>query len=272
MTPRSIRRAAERKALKKARKAERPSFEIEIPETAIENTPIAESALEAASHDNYRLKALSEARLRANRANALRSTGPVSELGKAKVSLNATKTALTGRTVLLPSDDTAVYELHLQRFTRDWQPIGDREGELVQILADAQWRLNRIPSLEMAIYALARVEFAGKFQDYEPATAAALIEAQAFITYHRQLNNLSIQEARLRRQFEKDSAELLKLQKERADRESQEPPHVSAPAAGVQSAPSFTFDNGFEFPSADLTALEDHLGLDSELPHLPKAA
>jgi len=43
----------------------------------------------------------------------------------------------------------------------------------------------------------------------------AMIEAQVFLTYRRDLNNLSIQEARLRRQHEKDQTELKRLIAER---------------------------------------------------------
>ncbi|MBV9938821.1 MAG: hypothetical protein JO150_09975 [Acidobacteriaceae bacterium] len=43
---------------------------------------------------------VSERRLAANRANAQWSTGPQTPEGKAKSSLNAVKTGLTGRTVL----------------------------------------------------------------------------------------------------------------------------------------------------------------------------
>ncbi|MGA8598820.1 MAG: hypothetical protein WB676_29225 [Bryobacteraceae bacterium] len=49
------------------------------------------------------------AQIAANQANAQLSTGPTSETGKAKSSLNAVKTGLTGRTVLLPGDDAAIY-------------------------------------------------------------------------------------------------------------------------------------------------------------------
>jgi hypothetical protein len=49
---------------------------------------------------------ISEAQLAANnRANAQLSTGPRTEAGKRIASLKAVKTALAGRTVLLPTDD-----------------------------------------------------------------------------------------------------------------------------------------------------------------------
>ena len=103
------------------------------------------------------------AQIAANQANALLSTGPTSAAGKAKSSLNAVKTGLTGRTVLLPSEDAALYEQHVTRFMQQYEPVGDEEQTLVQSLADTQWRLLRIPSLEAGIYALGRLEFAELF-------------------------------------------------------------------------------------------------------------
>jgi hypothetical protein len=88
----------------------------------------------------------SERRLAANRANAQLSTGPTTPAGKAKSSLNAVKTGLTGRTVLLPSEDAEAYAAHLARYQEEFQPVGVRETQLVQNLADTQWRLDRIPT------------------------------------------------------------------------------------------------------------------------------
>ena len=48
----------------------------------------------------------------ANQANAQKSTGPTSAEGKQRSSLNALKTGLTGRTVLMPGEDTEAYRLH----------------------------------------------------------------------------------------------------------------------------------------------------------------
>jgi hypothetical protein len=93
--------------------------------------------------------------------------------------------------------------------------VGDEESKLVQSLADTEWRLLRIPSLEMGIYAVGRLEFAGLFPEEDEAVRKHLIEAQVFLAYQRQLNNLSIQENRLRRQREKDTATLGELQEKR---------------------------------------------------------
>ena len=155
--------------------------------------------------------------LQANRANAQLSTGPTSSEGKAKISHNALKTGLTGRTVLLPSDDVAAYQSHVERIFQQHAPEGDDEKRLTQSLADTLWRLDRIPALEAGIYALGRRALAAEFADESDETVRkALIEAQVFLTYRRDLNNLSIQETRLKRQQEKDEGELKRLVAERA--------------------------------------------------------
>jgi hypothetical protein len=154
--------------------------------------------------------------LSANRANAQKSTGPTSSDGKAKVSHNALKTGLTGRTVLLPSDDVAAYQAHTERVFLQYSPEAGEESRLAQSIADTLWRLERIPALEAGIYAIGRRELASQFADEQDETVRkAMIEAQVFLTYRRDLNNLSIQEARLRRQHEKDQTELKRLIAER---------------------------------------------------------
>jgi hypothetical protein len=78
-----------------------------------------------------------------------------------------------------------------------------------------EWRLLRVPSLEAGIYALGRLEFAELFPQEGEAVRNQLIEAKIFLTYQRQLNNLSIQENRLLRRREKDTAALRELQEKR---------------------------------------------------------
>lgn len=157
----------------------------------------------------------SPAKIAANQRNAQLSTGPTSETGKSKSSLNAVKTGLTGHTVLLPGDDAAAYEAHVSQFLKRYEPSGDDESNLVHSLANTEWRLMRIFPLEMGIYAVGRVEFAELFLNEEPAVRTQLLEAKIFLTYQRQLNNLSIQEGRLRRQRDKDTAALRELEEQR---------------------------------------------------------
>ena len=152
------------------------------------------------------------AQIAANQSNAQLSTGPTSETGKAASSRNALKTGLTGRTVLLPTEDAALYEAHLNHFLQRFEPAGDDERHLVQSLADTDWRLARIPQLELGIYAVGRVELAHLFPNEDLALRQQMIEAKILMTYRRDLSNLSTQETRLRRHREKDLAALKELQ------------------------------------------------------------
>jgi hypothetical protein len=199
----------------------------------------------------------SDSQIKANQANAQKSTGPTSEAGKARSSHNAVKTGLTGHTVLLPSDDVAAYERHIARFFNDYDPADDGERTLVQWIADTEWRLLRIASLESGIYAIGRRALAAEFADEaDPSVRAALIEAQIFLTYRRDLSNLALQEARLSRQRDARMAELKELQngrKERFRRDMREAAdhYESAEKLGVPYDPERF---GFEFTIEDVEA------------------
>jgi hypothetical protein len=194
------------------------------------------------------------AQIAANQANAKLSTGPTSEAGRAKSSLNAVRTALTGRTVLLAEDDADRYEQHLNQYKKAYQPLGEREFELVQSLADTTWRLDRIPGLEEAIYFKGSIEFAAEVSDLDPRARAAMLRMQTYLAYERQLRNLNLQEMRLHRLREKLIAEIKQLQK---DREQKEKDDLSIAAKLYVAAkhdhkPFTPSDYGFEFSTADL--------------------
>lgn len=44
----------------------------------------------------------------------------------------------------MPAEDLAAYQSHLKSFTDEYNPKGAAEAMLVQALADASWRLNRV--------------------------------------------------------------------------------------------------------------------------------
>ncbi len=246
MTPRSIRRAAERKQQKLLKKQNRA--------VAIAPQPDAQSTSEFIQTRERSEELISPAQLAANRANAQLSTGPTTSEGKAKSSLNAVKTGLTGRTVLLPSDDAAAYQEQVYEFQQEYRPVGLRESTLVQSIADTFWRLDRIRSLEMAIYAQGRTQFAADFEHEDPAARPRLIDLHTFLTYEKQIHNLQIQEARLLRYYSKAAAELRQLQTERKTREINELEAASTlyTAAKRDNRPFDLSENGFDFSAADI--------------------
>jgi len=192
---------------------------------------------------------VSEAQLAANRANAQLSTGPATPAGKAKSSQNALKHGLTGQTVLLPSEDAAEYQRELDNYLDLYEPANDEELRLVQSQNDCAWRISRIQRLETAILLKGHLELADKYEDHTRWQRTQLIAAEAYLKYERQLRNLNIQEARLRRVMEKDRAELLRLQALRK-REEQAAPPKPRPAA---AAPATQPENGFEFSTPPVT-------------------
>jgi hypothetical protein len=197
---------------------------------------------------------ISPARLAANRTNAQLSTGPTSESGRAKSSKNALKTALTGRTVLLPHDDADRYERHLNQYQKAYSPIGERELELVQSLADTTWRLDRIPGIEEALYFKGSNEFAAQVAELDPRSRAAMLRMQTYLAYERQFRNLHIQEMRLHRLREKLIAEIQQLQKEREQKEKDDLAIAAKLyiAAKHDRKPFDPREFGFDFSTADV--------------------
>jgi hypothetical protein len=142
----------------------------------------------------------------ANRANAQHSTGPRTEEGKQKSSLNALRHGLTGQIVIMPTDDLQAYRRHLDSFNKEYYPEGATEEHLVQSLADTSWRLNRVAALESNVLSL------GVTSDDPLKNAMAIAEALASQT--KALANLSMHTQRLSRQFERTVNQLRALQQE----------------------------------------------------------
>ncbi|HEV2690114.1 MAG TPA: hypothetical protein VGV35_16265, partial [Bryobacteraceae bacterium] len=142
-----------------------------------------------------------------NRANAQHSTGPSTPEGKQRSAMNALKHGLTARAILLPSEDPAAYQRHVQEFFDGCQPKGPIEKALVQSLADTAWRLNRLVTLEADLYSL-------------PAPAAD--DVRTLETQTRALTSLSMHGHRLDRHFREIRRDLRELQKERRELEARQ--------------------------------------------------
>ena len=193
----------------------------------------------------------SESQINANRANAQHSTGPSSPEGKLKSSHNAVRTGLTGRTILLPSDDLGAYENFVEILKRKYQPTEAYEKHLVQNIVDTEWRLLRIPALESGYYALGRHELAAECA-HEPneQVRAAMLEALIDRTYKKDLRNLALQERRLRAQLAKFVEELTQIQEEREAVQFQRRNRVMNPVTrtlGFKRPDNMVEQFGFEF-------------------------
>ena len=92
----------------------------------------------------------SPARLTANRANALRSTGPKTEEGKARSRANAYKHGLTGAGVVLPTEDAEQVAGRFAGLMEEMAPTTLMGGILVKRAAMLSVRLDRCYEQEAA--------------------------------------------------------------------------------------------------------------------------
>lgn len=95
-----------------------------------------------------------DAQIRANRENALKSTGPKSEAGKARSRLNALKHGRRSKAVaapVLPQEDAAELGRRIQDWIESYQAVGAVETDLVTRAAKASWALDRAERHETAL-------------------------------------------------------------------------------------------------------------------------
>jgi hypothetical protein len=96
----------------------------------------------------------SEKQIKANRRNALVSTGPRTIEGKLRSRFNALSHGMTAATVVLPTEDAAEYEQLQAEMRGVYQPANAAEQQLVDMLTAYYWRLQRAIGVETAIFAL----------------------------------------------------------------------------------------------------------------------
>ena len=143
--------------------------------------------------------ALNVIQIEANRRNAQQSTGPRSEIGKQKSSLNALRHGLTARVVVLPTEDLAAYQRFSAEFLTDLAPGTFAERQCAQTIIDTQWRLNRIRGLEDGMLALGHYGPEGEIDPGHSEIHAALTAAAAWRNHSQAFVNLSMHEQRLHR-------------------------------------------------------------------------
>src|SRR5450631_557072 len=124
----------------------------------------------------------SPAQYAANRLNALKSSGPTSPQGRARSSMNALRHGLTARVVVLPSEDMAAYKAFSVEIVDSLDAQTPVERQFAQTVADNQWRINRIRSIEDGMLGMARRD---RLQD------SLLAEKAAFnLTRHTDLTSI----------------------------------------------------------------------------------
>ncbi len=92
---------------------------------------------------------ISDIQRQANRANALKSTGPRTAEGKARVAANALKHGLVSELRILPGlEDAGQWQYHLEQTLQDMAPEGHLECLLAERIALLLWRMRRAAKYE----------------------------------------------------------------------------------------------------------------------------
>jgi hypothetical protein len=90
--------------------------------------------------------------IEANRGNARKSTGPMTEEGKQHSRCNAVRHGLTAETVIGTLEDADDYKAFEAAITADYDAQSAVERELVLRLASLLWRLRRATTLETGLF------------------------------------------------------------------------------------------------------------------------
>jgi len=90
--------------------------------------------------------------IEANRRNACKSTGPITEEGKKRSRCNAVRHGLTAETVIGALEDAEDYDAFQAAIIADYDAQSAVERELVLRLSSVLWRLRRATTMETGLF------------------------------------------------------------------------------------------------------------------------
>jgi hypothetical protein len=173
----------------------------------------------------------SDARLRANRRNAQKSTGPKTPEGKTRSALNATRHGILSQVIHLPEEEMNSYNEFTERYVNSFAPVGAVETELANACADLQFRLHRLAAAEHNLFAIGHDQHGERWNTGHPESHAALTMAETLRRSGDPLALLTLYEARLNRRFLQTLKQLRDIQADRRQREQTELAEMAQVAA-----------------------------------------
>ena len=108
----------------------------------------------------------------ANRANARKSTGPITEEGKQRSRCNAVRHGLTAETVIGALEDAEDYKAFEAAITADYDAQSAVERELVLRLASLLWRLRRATTMETGLFEIQADRLNASKQIHQPGSTS----------------------------------------------------------------------------------------------------
>ncbi len=110
----------------------------------------------------------SSRQIEANRRNARKSTGPITEEGKQRSRCNAVRHGLTAETVIGTLEDAEDYQAFEAAIIADYDAQSAVERELVLRLVSLLWRLRRATTMETGLFEIQADHLNGGRQDRQP--------------------------------------------------------------------------------------------------------
>jgi hypothetical protein len=106
----------------------------------------------------------------ANRDNARKSTGPITEEGKKNSRCNAVRHGLTAETVIGALEDAEDYRAFEAAIIADYDAQSAVERELVLRLASLLWRLRRATTIETGLFEIEANDLGQPISRVDPAS------------------------------------------------------------------------------------------------------
>src|SRR5512140_2553928 len=88
----------------------------------------------------------------ADRAQSNTSTGPRSAEGKARSSMNALKSGIYAKSLIIPGEDPAQLTTLTEEYFQRFRPVVPEQRDLVEILVRSTWSLRRLAVAEAQVY------------------------------------------------------------------------------------------------------------------------
>ena len=183
--------------------------------------------------------------IQANRANARRSTGPSTPQGKAKSSQNALKHGLRAQITVLPDENIDDFDVLVSELEDEFQPATAIEWTLLRQLADAEWRMRRVPRIEAGVLAKELHETREHYEENPDQLPEDPAEIEIFLIGAMAVSDavtgdvlarLSRYESRLSHRYFKALAHLRNVQDRRNRPTESQNPAAEEPATGPPSA------------------------------------
>src|SRR5579872_2972731 len=196
-----------------------------------------------------------EKQIQANRANAKRSTGPVTQEGKQASSQNARRHDQLSSCILLKAESTPEFDELMNSLIDEFQPQTPNETALIETMAVSRWKLTR----NWIFYtALLEVEVAKQDPSAGSAPVIAALAFKSLADSSHSLHLLHRYEVSLDRQYSRALNNLLKVRAARNAAPIEDPAPLAPalmdadtagaveppPAQGLPNEPKFQAQSG----------------------------